>query len=227
MNNNTKAKTSELRASELANSEDNLNTADTSHKKHEKHKELTELNELTRQWLTVIGEDPEREGLQRTPHRVAKAWGFLVSGYQDTLEDVVGEGVFAAEGSEMVIVKDIEFYSMCEHHMLPFFGRAHVAYIPDQKILGLSKFARIIDLYARRLQVQERITLQVADAIESLLEPKGVAVMLEGSHLCMAMRGVQKQNSTTTSNAMRGLFKRDPRTRAEFMSAVQVSMRGR
>lgn len=189
--------------------------------------EVPGLQELTRGWLSAIGEDPEREGLERTPHRVAKAWGFLTAGYGQTLEDVVGEGVFASEGSEMVIVKDIEFYSMCEHHMLPFYGRAHVAYIPDGKILGLSKFARIVDLYSRRLQVQERITTQIADAVQELLAPQGVAVLMEGVHLCMAMRGVQKQNSSTTTSAMRGLFRSDARTRAEFMSAVQGTLRGR
>ncbi|GGL06773.1 GTP cyclohydrolase I FolE [Deinococcus radiotolerans] len=189
--------------------------------------EVPGLSALTREWLGAVGEDPDREGLVRTPHRVAKAWGFLTAGYGRTLEDAVGEGVFAAEGSEMVIVKDIEFYSMCEHHMLPFYGRAHVAYIPDGKILGLSKFARIVDLYSQRLQVQERITTQVADAVQDLLAPKGVAVMMEGVHLCMAMRGVQKQNSSTTTSAMRGLFKSDARTRAEFMSAVQGTLRGR
>jgi GTP cyclohydrolase I len=185
------------------------------------------LNDLTRSWLSAIGEDPAREGLERTPHRVAKAWGHLTSGYGQTLANVVGEGVFASEGSEMVIVKDIEFYSMCEHHMLPFYGRAHVAYIPDGKILGLSKFARIVDLYSRRLQVQERVTTQIADAVQELLAPKGVAVLMEGVHLCMAMRGVQKQNSSTTTSAMRGLFRSDARTRAEFMSAVQGTLRGR
>lgn len=189
--------------------------------------EVPGLNALTREWLSAVGEDPDREGLARTPHRVAKAWQHLTAGYRETLADVVGEGVFAAEGSEMVIVKDIEFYSMCEHHMLPFYGRAHIAYIPNSKILGLSKFARIVDLYSRRLQVQERITTQVADAVQELLEPKGVAVFMEGVHLCMAMRGVQKQNSSTTTSAMRGLFRSDARTRAEFMSAVQGTLRGR
>ena len=136
--------------------------------------EVPGLRDLTREWLTAVGEDPEREGLQKTPHRVAKAWGFLTAGYQRTLHDAAGDAVFEADGSEMVIVKDIEFYSMCEHHMLPFYGRAHVAYIPDGKILGLSKFARIVDLYSRRLQVQERITTQIADAVQDLLAPQGV-----------------------------------------------------
>lgn len=189
--------------------------------------ELPGMRPLVEQWLAVLGEDPQREGLLKTPHRVAKAWNYLTDGYRMTLQDVVGDAIFAAEGSEVVIVKDIEFYSMCEHHMLPFYGRAHVAYIPDGKILGLSKFARIVDLYARRLQVQERITTQIADAVQELLKPQGVAVIMEGIHLCMAMRGVQKQNSSTTTSAMRGLFRSDPRTRAELMSAVQGTLRAR
>ncbi|EYB66555.1 GTP cyclohydrolase I [Deinococcus phoenicis] len=193
----------------------------------EEKQEVPGLSGLTYDWLSAIGEDPEREGLQKTPHRVAKAWGFLTAGYHKSLADAAGDAVFEAEGSEMVIVKDIEFYSMCEHHMLPFYGRAHIAYIPDGKILGLSKFARIVDLYSRRLQVQERITTQIADAVGELLAPRGVAVLMEGVHLCMAMRGVQKQNSSTTTSAMRGLFKEDARTRAEFMSAVQNTLRSR
>ncbi|GBF06897.1 GTP cyclohydrolase I, folE [Deinococcus aerius] len=193
----------------------------------DERQEVPGLRALTQDWLSAIGEDPDREGLQKTPHRVAKAWSFLTAGYQKTLADAAGDAVFAADGSEMVIVKDIEFYSMCEHHMLPFYGRAHIAYIPDGHILGLSKFARIVDLYSRRLQVQERITTQIADAVEELLNPRGVAVLMEGIHLCMAMRGVQKQNSSTTTSAMRGLFKEDARTRAEFMSAVQTTLRGR
>ena len=178
------------------------------------------LAHLTHEWLNIIGEDPEREGLLKTPDRVEKAWQYLTSGYRMNLAEVANDAVFEAEGSEMVIVKDIEFYSMCEHHMLPFFGRAHIGYIPGRKILGLSKFARITDMFARRLQVQERITTQLAQAIEDLLEPQGVAVVLEGVHLCMAMRGVQKQHSSTTTSAMRGVFREDARTRAEFMQAV-------
>ncbi|WP_425148498.1 GTP cyclohydrolase I FolE [Deinococcus sp.] len=185
------------------------------------------IADLTHDWLHRIGEDPQREGLLKTPQRVEKAWRFLTSGYRQTLHEVAGDAVFAAEGSEMVVVKDIEFYSMCEHHMLPFFGRAHIGYIPNGKILGLSKFARITDLYARRLQVQERLTTQIAEAVQELLDPVGVAVVLEGVHLCMAMRGVEKQNSSTSTSAMRGLFKEDARTRAEFMSAVQSSFKGR
>ena len=176
---------------------------------------------LTKDWLETIGEEPEREGLLKTPERVAKAWEYLTGGYRQTLEEVANDAVFQAEGSQMVIVKDIEFYSMCEHHMLPFFGRAHVGYIPNKKILGLSKFARITDLFARRLQVQERITTQIADAIMDLLEPAGVGVVLEGQHLCMAMRGVQKQNSSTITTSMLGVFREDARTRQEFMDAIQ------
>lgn len=186
--------------------------------------DATGLADLTGQWLSLIGEDPQREGLIKTPERVEKAWRFLTGGYRQTLAEVAGDAVFQAEGSEMVVVKDIEFYSMCEHHMLPFYGRAHIGYIPGTQILGLSKFARITDLYARRLQVQERLTTQIAEAVQELLQPQGVAVVLEGIHLCMAMRGVQKQNSTTTTSAMRGTFKSDQRTRAEFMSAIQTRL---
>jgi len=188
---------------------------------------VTGIADLTHSWLQQIGEDPEREGLLKTPQRVEKAWTFLTGGYRQTLDEVAGDAVFAAEGSEMVVVKDIEFYSMCEHHMLPFYGRAHIGYIPGQKILGLSKFARITDLYARRLQVQERLTTQIAEAVQELLQPEGVAVVLEGVHLCMAMRGVEKQSSSTTTSAMRGLFKSDPRTRAEFMGNIQNQFRAR
>lgn len=179
------------------------------------------LADLTAQWLAIIGENPDREGLIKTPERVEKAWQYLTVGYRMTLDEVANGAVFEAEGSEMVVVKDIEFYSMCEHHMLPFFGRAHIGYIPTKKILGLSKFARLTDLYARRLQVQERLTTQIAQAVQELLEPEGVAVVLEGVHLCMAMRGVQKQHSATTTSAMRGVFREDPRTRQEFMAAIQ------
>jgi len=179
------------------------------------------IADLTHQWLEKIGEDPRREGLQKTPARVEKAWTHITCGYQMSLEEVANDAVFEAEGNEMVVVKDIEFYSMCEHHMLPFFGRAHIAYIPNTKILGLSKFARITDMFSRRLQVQERITSQIAEAVEKLLEPAGVAVAIEGVHLCMAMRGVEKQRSSTITTATRGLFKTDPQVRAEFMSLVR------
>ncbi|MGI9666807.1 MAG: GTP cyclohydrolase I FolE [Acidimicrobiia bacterium] len=176
------------------------------------------LESLVRQQLVEIGEDPEREGLVRTPLRVAKAMDFLTSGYSTSLEGVVNDAIFDAEGaSEMVVVRDVEYYSMCEHHMLPFFGKATVAYLPKGKIIGLSKIARIVDVYARRLQVQERLTNQVADAMTETLDPYGVGVVMEGKHLCMMMRGVQKQESNMVTSAMRGTFRSDPRTRSEFL----------
>ena len=179
-----------------------------------------ESEELIRQILVRIGEDPEREGLRRTPLRVAKAYDFLTSGYTTTVEEVVNNAVFSDGCDEMVIVKDIEFYSMCEHHMIPFFGRVHVGYLPKGKVIGLSKVARIVDVFARRLQIQERMTNQIADAMVDILSPMGVGVVVEASHLCMMMRGVQKQNSSTITSAMRGLFKKDARTRAEFMNLI-------
>ncbi|MFC2153637.1 GTP cyclohydrolase I FolE [Actinomycetota bacterium] len=176
------------------------------------------LEGLVREQLLEIGEDPDREGLRRTPLRVAKAMDFLTSGYTTSLEDVVNDAIFNAEGaSEMVVVRDVEYYSMCEHHMLPFFGKATVAYLPKGKIIGLSKIARIVDVYARRLQVQERLTNQVADAMTEILDPHGVGVVMEGKHLCMMMRGVQKQESNMVTSAMRGTFQSDARTRSEFL----------
>ena len=183
--------------------------------------DLQTMAATTRRWLELIGEDVEREGLVDTPARVARAWAFLTRGYQQSLEEVVGGAVFEAEGSEMVVVKDIEFYSMCEHHMLPFFGRVHIGYIPRKKILGLSKFARITDMFARRLQLQERLATQIADAIVAVLDPLGVGVVIEGTHLCMMMRGVEKQQSQTVTSAMRGTFRSDQRTRLEFMSLLK------
>jgi GTP cyclohydrolase I len=179
-----------------------------------------EFEELIRQILVRIGEDPEREGLNRTPLRVAKAYDFLTSGYTTSVAEVVNNAIFTDGCDEMVIVKDIEFYSMCEHHMIPFFGRVHVGYLPKGKVIGLSKIARIVDVFARRLQIQERMTNQVADAMMEILSPMGVGVVVEASHLCMMMRGVQKQNSSTITSAMRGLFKKDARTRAEFMNLI-------
>jgi GTP cyclohydrolase I len=176
---------------------------------------------LVRSMLEEIGEDPKREGLQRTPLRVAKAMDFLTSGYQQSAEDIIRRAVFAEDCKEMVVVRDIEFYSMCEHHMLPFFGRAHVGYLPNGKVVGLSKVARVVDVFARRLQVQERLTNQVADALMANLGAHGVAVVMEASHTCMMMRGVQKQNSSTVSSAMRGTFEEDARTRAEFMGFIR------
>ena len=180
-----------------------------------------EFEALIRQVLLRLGEDPEREGLLRTPLRVAKSLDFLTSGYTTTVEEVVNNAVFTDGCDEMVIVKDIEFYSMCEHHVIPFFGRVHVGYLPKGKVIGLSKVARIVDVFARRLQIQERLTNQIADAMMDILEPMGVGVVVEASHLCMMMRGVQKQNSSTITSAMRGLFKKDARTRAEFMNLIR------
>ena len=177
---------------------------------------------LVRQQLVELGENPDREGLVRTPLRVAKALDYLTSGYATSLEEVVNNAIFDAEGAEeMVLVKDIEFYSMCEHHMLPFFGKAAVAYLPKGSIIGLSKIARIVDLYARRLQVQERMTNQVADAVGEILDPYGVAVVVEGKHFCMMMRGVQKQDSSMITSAMRGTFSSDARTRSEFLELIK------
>lgn len=178
------------------------------------------LQDLVRAQLRLLGEDPDRPGLQQTPERVAESLRWLLRGYNESVEDVVGGGVFEAEHDEMVIVKDIELYSLCEHHLLPFFGRAHIAYIPNGKIVGFSKLARILDVFARRLQVQERLTDQVACAIQDVLQPKGVGVVIEASHLCMMMRGVEKQNSRTVTSAVRGVFRNDPRTRDEFLRLV-------
>lgn len=176
-----------------------------------------ELSESVHSILGVLGEDPSREGLLKTPERVAKAYQFLTHGYQMDPVAILTKALFDEDYSEMILVKDIEVYSLCEHHMLPFFGKAHVAYIPDGKIVGLSKIPRVVDVFARRLQVQERLTLQIRDAIQSVLKPKGVAVVIEASHLCMMMRGAEKQNSTTTTSAMSGQFLECPMTRQEFM----------
>ncbi len=177
--------------------------------------------ELIRVLLERIGEDPEREGLRRTPDRVTESFVELTAGYQQTVDQVVGEGVFTEDCSEMVLVKDVEFYSMCEHHLLPFYGRVHVAYIPDGRIIGLSKIPRIVDVYARRLQVQERMTQQIAQAIQDVLNPKGVGVVAHASHLCMMMRGVQKQNSAAMTSCLLGVFQSDPKTRNEFLGLVR------
>lgn len=178
------------------------------------------VKELVKTLLSEIGEDPKREGLISTPKRVAKAYEFLTAGYQKDIEKVLNGAIFHEKYDEMVIVKDIDFYSMCEHHMLPFFGKVHVAYIPNGKIVGLSKIPRIVDVYARRLQVQERMTQEIADTIEKYLQPKGVAVVSEAMHMCMMMRGVEKQNSSATSSAMHGVFKDDARTRTEFLNLI-------
>jgi GTP cyclohydrolase IA len=176
-----------------------------------------EFEHLVRRELELIGENPEREGLVRTPERVARAMKFLTQGYTSSAEEVVGNGVFNEDHDNMIMVRDIELYSMCEHHMLPFFGKAHVAYIPNGKIVGLSKIPRIVDVFARRLQVQERLTEEIAEGLCSVLQPSGVGVVIEAYHLCMMMRGVQKQNSKTITSALRGVFREDPKTRDEFL----------
>jgi len=181
---------------------------------------LHRVEELTRELLAQVGEDPAREGLQRTPARVARALDFLTHGYRSDLKHLLNGAVFHEDCSEMVIVKDVEFFSLCEHHLLPFFGRAHVGYLPRGKVIGLSKIPRIIDMYARRLQVQERLTHEVAQALMRALEPSGVAVVMEARHMCMQMRGVEKQNSYATTSAMLGEFHEDQETRAEFMSII-------
>jgi GTP cyclohydrolase I len=177
-----------------------------------------EFEAIIHRTLELLGEDPDREGLKKTPQRVANSLTWLTRGYDMDVRDVVGDAVFNETHSSMVMVRDIELYSLCEHHMLPFFGRAHIAYIPDGKIVGLSKLPRIVDMFARRLQVQERLTEQIATAVQDVLAPKGVGVVIEAMHLCMMMRGVQKQNSQTVTSAVRGIFRNDARTREEFLS---------
>jgi GTP cyclohydrolase IA len=179
---------------------------------------------LVQEQLSLVGEDPSREGLLKTPERVAKAMQFLTRGYRERVEDVVGEAIFREDHKNMVMVRDIELYSLCEHHMLPFFGKAHVAYIPNGRIVGLSKLPRLVDVFARRLQVQERLTEQIADAIDDVLEPLGVGVVIEAFHLCMMMRGVEKQNSRTITSALRGVFRDDARTREEFLSLAHARL---
>jgi GTP cyclohydrolase I len=176
-----------------------------------------ELEALVRRQLALVGEDPDREGIVRTPRRVARALAWLTRGYAQTAHSAVGEGVFAESHDHMVMVRDIELYSLCEHHLLPFFGKAHIAYIPDGRILGLSKLPRIVEVFARRLQVQERLTAQIADAIQEVLAPRGVGVVIEAVHLCMMMRGVEKQNSKTITSALLGSFRDDAKTRDEFL----------
>jgi len=179
--------------------------------------ENKEFEKLIRRELELVGEDPDREGLLKTPQRVANSLTFLTEGYSSSAEEVVGKGIFKEEHDNMIMVRDIELYSLCEHHMLPFFGKAHVAYIPNGKIVGLSKIPRIVDVYARRLQVQERLTEEIADGLCRVVNPSGVGVVIEAFHLCMMMRGVQKQNSKTITSALRGAFREDPKTRDEFL----------
>jgi GTP cyclohydrolase I len=178
-----------------------------------------EFRDIIRRQLELIGEDPDREGLLRTPERVSKSLAWLTRGYEMDVAQVVGAGVFDSEGaSNMVMVRDIELYSLCEHHMLPFFGKAHIAYIPNGKIVGLSKLPRVVEVFARRLQVQERLTEQIASALDDVLKPMGVGVVVEAYHLCMMMRGVEKQNSKTLTSAVRGTFRSDQKTREEFLT---------
>jgi len=181
-----------------------------------------EFEQAVTKVLELLGEDPKREGLLQTPKRVAKALKFLTEGYEQDPKEILNQALFSTSNDEMVLVRDIEFYSMCEHHMLPIIGRAHVAYIPDGKVVGLSKIPRIVNVYARRLQIQEQMTEQIADAILETIKPKGVAVVVHARHMCMEMRGVQKINSTTVSSALRGLFKSDERTRNEFYNLINT-----
>ena len=179
------------------------------------------IAELVRKILTQLGEDPEREGLRRTPERFEEALRYLTSGYRQDAEKILNGAMFSVCYDEMVVVKDIEIYSLCEHHLLPFFGKCHVAYIPDKKVVGLSKIARLVNMYARRLQIQERLTSQIAKALEEKLSPQGVGVIIEARHLCMVMRGVEKQNSMAVSSAMLGVFRDNKQTRDEFLSLVR------
>jgi|TARA_B000000460_G_scaffold214938_1_gene163924 GTP cyclohydrolase I len=180
-----------------------------------------QMLDIIRRLLTTLGEDPSREGLLKTPERVERSLKFLTSGYQKDVDKVLNGALFTVDYTEMVIVKDIDFYSLCEHHLLPFFGKCHVAYLPTNQVIGLSKIPRIVEIFSRRLQVQERLTNEIAETIKEKINPLGVAVVLEGTHLCMSMRGVEKQNSTAVTSAMLGAFREDARTRSEFLSLIR------
>jgi len=182
---------------------------------------MQDMREIVRALLLALGEDPDREGLRETPRRVEHSLQFLTSGYHTDIDAVVNGALFTVDYSEMVIVRDIDFYSLCEHHLLPFFGKCHVAYLPNRRVIGLSKLPRIVDAFARRLQVQERLTSQIAEIIRAKIDPLGVAVVMEATHLCMAMRGVEKQNSVTVTSAMLGVFRDDARTRHEFLELIR------
>ena len=183
-------------------------------------KDLEKLKELTKALLIEIGEDPSREGLLKTPDRVAKSWKYFSKGYNANIDDIINDAIFDEDCSEMVVVRDIEFFSICEHHLIPFFGRCHVGYLPNKKIIGLSKIPRLVDVFSQRLQVQERLTSQIAKTIEKILAPIGVGVVMEGRHLCMQMRGVEKQNSFASTSAMLGQFRKSAETRSEFLSII-------
>jgi GTP cyclohydrolase I len=180
------------------------------------------MHDLIRQLLVELGEDPTREGLVRTPKRVEKSLAFLTSGYRANIDEVLNDALFTVDYNEMVIVKDIDFYSLCEHHLLPFFGKCHIAYIPKTRVIGLSKIPRLVDVFARRLQIQERMTNQIAETIREKIDPLGVAVVCEGTHLCMSMRGVEKQNSCAVTSAMLGAFQDNARTRMEFLELIRI-----
>jgi GTP cyclohydrolase I len=185
------------------------------------------MQDLIRQLLAELGEDPSREGLVDTPKRVEKSLRFLTSGYTADVDEVINDALFTVDYNEMVIVRDIDFYSLCEHHLLPFFGKCHIAYIPQGRVIGLSKIPRLVEIYARRLQLQERLTSQIADTIQEKIRPLGVAVVVEGTHLCMSMRGVEKQNSFAVTSAMLGVFREDARTRMEFLELIKRPELGR
>lgn len=185
-------------------------------------KEHNAFEEAVKTMMKSIGEDPRREGLLKTPQRVRKAYEFMFGGYKEEPQKVLESALFSSSNDEMVLIKDMEFYSTCEHHLLPIIGRAHVAYIPDGKVVGLSKIPRVVDIFSRRMQIQEQLTEQIAEAIMQTIRPKGVAVVIQARHMCMEMRGVEKINSTTTSSALRGLFKKDVRTRSEFFNLINA-----
>tara|TARA_B100001750_G_C15474612_1_gene581767 strand:+ start:1024 stop:1572 length:549 start_codon:yes stop_codon:yes gene_type:complete len=182
---------------------------------------MDNIEKITKDLLIEIGENPDREGLLKTPLRVSKSWRYLVSGYQKTIEEVVNGAIFNVDNQDMIIVKDINYYSLCEHHLLPFMGKVHVGYIPNGKVLGLSKIPRIIDIFSRRLQLQERLTHQIANSISDFLNPKGVGVVIEGEHLCMRMRGVEKQNAIMQTSSMTGIFRKEKKTREEFLNLIR------
>ena len=182
---------------------------------------MKNIEKLTKELLIEIGENPQREGLLKTPLRVLKSWQYLTSGYNQTIDEVVNGAIFNVENQDMIIVKDINYYSLCEHHLLPFFGKVHVGYIPNGKVLGLSKIPRIVDIYSKRLQLQERLTHQIANSITDFLNPRGVGVVIEGEHLCMRMRGVEKQNAIMQTSSMTGIFRKEDKTREEFLNLIK------